>query len=367
MVNVLHVINNLAPEGAPTLLMSFVKNLDDRRYRQCVAFIYGTAELVKNGDWNSTEIFDLTRNGKFDFFSLYRLVRIIKTRKIDLVHTHLVHAGIIGKLAARLAGVRHVVTTRHYGFHPKENTFWYRLEDRMTGSACAVIAISDAVKQRLIQRNVVAEEKIELIYNGIDFKTFDSERINRETPQANGDFIIGSIGRLHPQKGFATLLQSFKLVSNKFQNVRLEIVGDGALREQLQNQAHELNISDRVRFFGAAPHGIAIERLTQWDVFVLASLWEGFGIAMIEAMALEKAVVATNQGGTVEIVDDGVTGFLVPPESPTAIASNIIDLLSDETRRIEMGRAAKRKVSEEFSIEKFVERTKRLYDSILGV
>jgi len=135
MANVLHVINTLANEGAPALLMSFLKNFNVPNYQSSVAYIYGAGELEK--EWGKhIEIFDLTNNGKFDLFSIYRLVRIIKTKKIDIVHTHLVHAGILGKIAAKIAGIKHVVSTRHYGYHYKENTFLYRLEQRLTRERC---------------------------------------------------------------------------------------------------------------------------------------------------------------------------------------------------------------------------------------
>ena len=100
MINILHIINTLAPEGAPLLLMSCLKNFNSRKYCNFIAFIYGGAELLKEKKYGKrVEIFDLTKNGKFDYFSLYRLVHIIKEKKIDIVHTHLVHAGILGKIA----------------------------------------------------------------------------------------------------------------------------------------------------------------------------------------------------------------------------------------------------------------------------
>lgn len=366
MYNVLHVITTLNPAGAETLLLNFVTKFNDANYQNFISYIYGKGKLLKENKWrNQVEVFDLTRNGKFDYFSLYHLIKIIKAKKIDIVHTHLVHAGILGKLAARFVGVKHIVTTRHYGYERKENTFLYRLEERLTGSASVVIAVSNAVKRYLIDRNVIPEEKITVIYNAIDLEMFNPDQVTQTFQKDSSDLIIGSVGRLHPQKGFTVLLESFRLVHEQLPNVILEIVGDGVLRENLQDQAKKLNIADKIRFMGRIPHQEIVQKLSQWDLFVISSMWEGFGIAIIEAMAMEKAVVATNVGGIIEVIDNGINGYLVPPESPTALAQRIIELLSNETKRVEMAKAAREKALKHFSIEQCVEKTKNVYDSLL--
>jgi len=192
-----------------------------------------------------------------------------------------------------------------------------------------------------------------------------TEGVTPTIQRNSGTFIIGSIGRLHPQKGFDILLESFKLINKQIPNLILEIIGDGILYKDLQNQAKKLNITDKVRFVGGLPHQAVIQKLSQWDLYVVSSLWEGFGIAIIEAMAKEKAVVATNVEGIAEVVDDGVTGFLVPPKSPDALAAKITELLFNKTKRLEMGKAGKEKVLNQFSIEKFVDKTRNIYDSLL--
>ncbi len=366
MVKVLHIINTLANEGAPALLLSFLKNFNVQYCQSSVAYIYGDGELVKEKQWGKhTEIFDLTNNGKFNLFSIYRLVRIIKTKKIDIVHLHLVHASILGNIAARIAGIKYIVSTRHYGYHYKESTFLYRLEHRLTRSVSVVIAISEAVKKYLIQENVIPEERIVVIHNAIDLKAINSEPATPTIQKKNRSLIIGSIGRLHPQKGFDTLLESFKLVSKQIPNLILEIIGEGILHNDLQTQAKKLNITNKVRFLGNISHRAVIQKLSQWDLYVVSSIWEGFGITIIEAMAKEKAVVATNVEGIAEVVDDGITGLLVPPKSPIDLAQKITELLSDTTKRLKMGKVGKEKVLNQFSIEKFVEKTRNIYDSLL--
>jgi glycosyltransferase involved in cell wall biosynthesis len=367
MVKILHVINTLAPAGAQTLLMNFAVNFKDPDFQIYIAYIYGQGELLKEYQLdNNVEVFNLTRNGKFDYFSLFKLIAIIKTRKIDIVHTHLLHAGILGKMAAKICGVRHIVTTRHYGFDPKEKRLLHQIENFLTKSSSVVIAISDAVKKYLLSQNIVADEKIVVIPNGIDLKKIDLQKNGRIGRKINTNWIIGSVGRLVPQKDFVTLLDCLHLVAQEFPNIKLEIIGDGVLRSELESYAASLNIKKHLEFTGGLPHGEVLNKMNGWDLFILSSAWEGFGIALIEAMALEKAVVATNIEGITEIVDDGLTGYLVPAKSPRDLAKRVIELLSNEGKRIIMGKQGREKVIDRFSIEKFNDRTKEVYESLIA-
>jgi len=368
MLKILHVINTLAPAGAETLLMNFAANFKDPDYQIYIAYIYGQGELLKEYQLDKNmKVFNLTRNGKFDYFSLFKLIAIIKTRKIDIVHTHLLHAGILGKIAAKICGVRHIVTTRHYGFDPKEKKLLHQIENFLTRSSSVVIAISNAVRKYLISQNIIADEKIVVIPNGIDLKKIALKKNGLINRKINSNRIIGSVGRLVPQKDFVTLLDCLQLVAKEFPNIKLEIIGDGVLRSELEYYAARLNIKKNLEFTGVLPHYEVLNRMNEWDLFILSSAWEGFGIALIEAMALEKAVVATRVEGITEVVDDGITGYLVPAKSPGVLAERVIELSRNEGKRIFMGKKGREKVINKFSIEKFNERTKKVYESLIHV
>ncbi len=366
MIKILHVINTLAPAGAQTLLINFAVNFKDPNYQIYIAYIYGHGELLKEYQLgNNIKIFDLTRNGKFDYFSLFKLTAIIKTEKIDIVHTHLLQAGILGKIASKICGVQHIVSTRHYGFDPNENRLLHQIENRLTKSASVVIAISDAVREYLILKKIISEEKIVVIQNGFDLKNLELTKSGQIKKNNNKKCIIGSVGRLVPQKDFVTLLDCLILVAREFPNIKLEIIGDGMLRYELENYVARLNLTKNVEFSGLLPHHMALKRMNEWRLFILSSAWEGFGIAMIEAMALEKAVVATRVEGITEVVDDGITGYLVPAKSAADLAERVIELLGNDAKRINMGKRGREKVINQFSIEKFNERTKVVYESLI--
>jgi glycosyltransferase involved in cell wall biosynthesis len=365
MPRVLHVITSLDADGAQTLLMDFASRCPEYRYRNLVAFLVGKGALTAEPRYAGVAVADLTRAGAFDFRSLFRLVGLMRSQRIDLVHTHLVHGGIMGRIAARLAGVRRVVTTRHYGTEEKERSLLYRLEDRMTRRNDRVIAISQAVRQHLADRRIARPERVRVVHNALDQHLFG----NDPPPPRSGPGrppVLGSIGRLRPQKGFSHLLDAVRLVRAEHPGTTLEIVGDGPLRRDLECRCRELDLADAVRFLGAVPHSRIPQRIDGWDLFVLSSVWEGFGMVLIEAMARARAVVATRVEGVMEVVEEGVTGLLVPPSDAPALAAAVNELLRDTERRSAMGRAGRERALRLFSMERFVEQTIAVYDELLG-
>jgi glycosyltransferase involved in cell wall biosynthesis len=328
-----------------------------------VAFLKGDGRLAREERYAGVEVIDLTRGGRFTFGSLFRMARLIREREIGLVHTHLVHGGIVGRLAARLAGVRRVVTTRHYAVEQKERSPAYRLENRMTWGTGRVIAISEAVKRHLEEQGIARPERIRVIHNALDPGLFGGEPA-AVPPDPSRPPVLGSIGRLRPQKGFHHLLEAFRLVLGGHPRAVLEIVGDGPLRGELETRCRELGIDDSVRFLGAVPHTLVPEQIDSWDLFVLSSVWEGFGMVLIEAMARARATVATRVEGVVEVVAEGVTGLLVPPADPAALAGAMGELFDDPERRSAMGRAGRERALNLFSIETFVEKTLAVYDEL---
>jgi len=361
--NILHVITTLEPEGAQILLLGTCKHLDQGKYCSRIAFLCRRATALEDQPPQRTEVLDLSRSGNFDPTAVLRLARWIRKLRIDIVHTHLVHAGILGRVAARMAGVKQIVTTRHYGYEGKQRTFLYRMEDRAIASSTVVIAVSEAVRRDLIARGLVPPEKIEVIPNGIDPEEFDPERYGARI--ATDGPIIGSLGRLQSQKGFDLLLRGFSLVAQRLPGVQLEIVGTGTLYDDLRRLAVELKVADRVRFSGALPHRSIPGKLASWDLYVQPSRWEGAGIAVLEAMAMRKPVIASRVEGILETVEDDVTGLLVAPNDPEALAGAILRLANDRSRCAAMGRAGQERVIRHFSIREAAQKLERVYDRLI--
>jgi glycosyltransferase involved in cell wall biosynthesis len=180
--------------------------------------------------------------------------------------------------------------------------------------------------------------------------------------QAQG-LLVGTVGRLHPQKGFASLLAAVARVRERLPAIRLLLVGGGALRRDLVARAEALGLAEVVIFAGS--RGDVPEILAALDLFVLPSLWEGLPNAVLEAMAAGLPVVATAAGGTPEVVVDGETGLLVPPGDVTALAEAIERLLRDPGLRRKMGEAGRKRVEGHFTIEQTVAQTVALYETLL--
>jgi glycosyltransferase involved in cell wall biosynthesis len=179
-----------------------------------------------------------------------------------------------------------------------------------------------------------------------------------------GEVVIGTIARLVWYKGLEDLLKAAALIVRRYPSARFLVVGDGPLRQALEEKARALRLNGTVRFLGAVPNASSL--LPHFDIFVLSSLWEGMSNSLLEAMAAGKPVVATDVGGSPEVVIDGKTGFLVPPKDPEALASAILHLLADRELARNLGEAGRIRVESEFTLEIMVARLEELYDSLLA-
>lgn len=362
---ILHLITTMERDGAQVALLDTLRAINPAAGRFTIAYLTGAGAALADPRPAGVAIVDLSRGGRFDPLVLPRVIGLIRRERFDLIHTHLVHAGIVGKIAARICDLP-FVTTRHYASEAKEGTLLYRIEDRLTAGSAAIVAVSAAVRRHLIDRGIAPAERIVVIPNGVDLERFDPLRVAPAVPRSPDRPVLGVLGRLHPQKGQAILLHAFAELLPRFPSAELEIIGEGPLREALAAQALDFGISERVRFSGSVPHNEIPSRLARWDITVMPSLWEGFGIAAAEAMAMERAVVASRIEGLAELIVDGVTGRLVPPNDSDSLARAIAELLLDPDLRLRMGRAARARIEARFSIAASAAALQRLYGGILA-
>jgi sugar transferase (PEP-CTERM/EpsH1 system associated) len=311
------------------------------------------------------EIFVESKRSRMDWAFPLRLAKLLKDQRVDIVHTY---SGVYrdGCLAARLAGVPFNVHTDQGRFYP--DTWKIRLTHRlMTKLRDKVISVSKDLKDYMINEVGIPSEKVVVIYNAVDcnhsHSFTQSDDLRHEFGLINGHPVVGIIGRLVPVKDHSTLLKASVKVFASMPEAKLVIVGDGPLRSELNDTTRELRISDRVLFLGH--RNDVPDLLPLMDVVVLCSLHEGSSLTLLEAMADGKAVIATTVGGNPELVEEGITGLLVPPRSPEALADAILTVLHDPTLRLSMGRAARARVRNYFNIEDMVRVHEELYTSLL--
>ncbi len=282
------------------------------------------------------------------------LARLVHGMRADVVHTHLVHADVYGGLAARLRGMP-LVSTKHNDDPFRTGAFRFvergvaRLEDR-------VITISDSLRRFTIERVGVPAAKVETIHYGLD-----------EPPQPWGSNppddvpgsarIVLSVSRLTRQKGIDTAIRALALLPD---DVVLVVLGEGPERELLRELAEDLAVADRVFLPGRVPDVGAW--LCRAQAYVQPSRWEGFGLAVLEAMVSGLPVVATNVSSLPELVADGDTGVLVPPGDPDALARGIERALAEPT----LGAKGRDRARIEFSVARMADRTAALYRTLLS-
>ena len=276
----------------------------------------------------------------------------MRTQRPTLVHTHLVHADFYGAAAARLAGVPHVASTKH-GFNSFRERRPFGIADRTVARAFDLhIAISQGLADYLARVEGFASDTFEIVHYGIVAGP------EPPAPVAGAPFTI--VGRLVEIKGHDILLAAVAEV----QELELEIVGDGLLRGELEAEVARRSLGDRVRFLGrVAPAGPAMERAA---VVVVPSRGEGFGMVALEAMERGRAVIASRVGGLPEIVAEGETGLLVPPNDPAALAAALRELAADPARVAAMGAAGRRRAVTEFTQVRCTDRTAALYEALLA-
>ncbi len=296
-----------------------------------------------------------------------RLQAEFRAARPDVVHTHLLHADLYGIPAARWAQVPVVISSRHND-DKFRSLLPVRLLNRGLWRLCdAGIAISEAIRRFSIEVEGAHADQVTTIRYGLDPADLSVSAATPVDLRASlqlppNTVIIGSVCRLIEQKGLTYALRAFAQVAPDIPDTHYVIVGDGNLRASLEAEARHLNIADRVHFLGWRED--AREIMAGFDVLLAPSLWEGFGLVLLEAMAHSLPVISTQVSAIPEVVADGETGWLVPPADPAALASALrIALLSPAERRAR-GAAGRRRLESYFSVDRMVDQTLAVYQSL---
>jgi len=304
----------------------------------------------------------------YDIWAFISILKILIREKPAIVHTHTSKAGIIGRMAAKIAGVPAIIHKPHghvfFGhFGWLTSKLFLLIEKMFDHMTDCVVALTEGEKQDYVKLRVYRKDKIVKIHSGVDVELFmrsgsdvDKKRISLGLNP--GDMVVGTVGWLLAIKGPAYLLKAMGVVWKKFPDARLVYVGKGDLEEKLKAEVLRMGAFDRVRFLGWRED--VAEIMPTFDVFVLPSLNEGMGRVIVEAMAAAKPVVASRAGGIPDLVTDGQNGLLVSPADPQALAGAIQTLLESPELRREMG-AKGRQMSTDFSVAKMIEKLDNLY------
>jgi glycosyltransferase involved in cell wall biosynthesis len=303
-----------------------------------------------------------------DLRALVGLRRMMRAWRPAIVHTHTAKAGLLGRLAARLSGVPTVVHTYHGHvlrgyFSPAKTAVFRGIETRLASLADGLVAVSDAVRDDLVRLGVARPERIRVIPLGLELAhlagLLPRGELRRETGIPRDAPLVAMVGRLVPIKDVPTFLRAARLVRDARQTVRFALVGDGEERPALERLASELGLLGSVTFAGWRSDLRPV--YGDLDVVVNASRNEGTPVALIEAMAAGRPVVATRVGGTPDLLGSGERGRLVPAGEPEALARAVLETLDDPRGACARSQAARAHVLRRHSVERLVGDVDALY------
>ncbi|MCS7173084.1 MAG: glycosyltransferase family 4 protein [Armatimonadetes bacterium] len=378
-IRVLHVITRLVVGGAQENTLLTVRHLDRTRYEVTLASgpslgPEGDLEAEVPEDVTFVRIPELVRppHALKDSVALRKLYRLMRRGGYHLVHTHTTKAGLLGRVAARWAGMPVVVHTPHgHAFHGYLGSLgsWAlrKVEAALARWTDAIVCLTEAERLDHLRLKVGRPEQFEVIHSGVDLARFRTPLPNptvkrRELGLPDWAPIVGCVARLVPVKGVQVLLEAVPHLRNRVPDAVVVFVGDGELRPQLERRARELGVEGAVRFLGLRRDVAEIVPL--FAVAVQPSLNEGMGKAAVEAMAAGKPVVASATSGLVDVVRDGRNGVLVPPGDPEALARAVCDLLHHPDTARRMGEAA-RQDAEAYGVKAMIARLEMLYERLL--
>ncbi len=309
-----------------------------------------------------------------DVAALFGLLRLFRMGHFDIVHTHTAKAGALGRLAACFARVKVVIHTPHghnfYGyFGPLMSRGIVAIERLTARSTDAIVALTDLERRDYCTFLVAGGDKTVLIRQGLTLDDFrdrpgDKEQLRQSLGIASDAPVVGFIGRLEHVKGPDLFIKAASVVTGHLPQARFLVAGEGGMRRQLEHQARQLGIHERVVFAGWRQDVPALLRMV--DLLIVPSRNEAVGMVLIEAAAAGVASIATKVGGIPEVAREGVTALLVEPEDEAALAHAIIELLGDDKRRRTMGSAAQAWVKERYLPEVMVEAHAALYERLIA-
>jgi glycosyltransferase involved in cell wall biosynthesis len=370
---IMWLIKGLGVGGAEQLLASTVPHLDRSQFCYELAYIL-PRENALAGYFNANQIptFCLGATGKWDIRVIPKLAQLLRDREVDILDCHLPYSGVVGRIAGRLAKIKHIIYTEHdlgvqrtvAGLH-----FLSFLANIITYPLNDLIVTVSQYTYRDVRRYNIWHTPMMLVYNGVDLKRLythhsDTSGIRLKLGIPANNMVVGHVATMRREKKQDDLLKAAREVLKTFPQVTFVIVGRGPLEQELKQLAGHLGIQNNVVFTGFVAD--LYEVMETFDIFVMSSLHEGFGISLLEAMALGKPSVVTRVGGMTEVVEDKVSGLMAEPRAPEDLAQKILTLLTNDDLRKTMGQAAQRR-SERFDIRKRVTAMEDIYRNLLSV
>lgn len=373
-IRVLELRTVFGTGGGPekTILLGTART-DPARYAITVCYIRDERDSVFHVDQRAQELpldyVEIRERHSFDWRIWPRLNALVGDRHIDIVHSHDYKTDLLAwRLATRRAVIALATAHGWTGHSARERLLYYPGDRWVLARFPHVIAVSSDIRNQLIRAGA-APDNVTVVLNAIDPVAFRRDRTTQADARqrfgvAPSDFVVGAVGRLEPQKDFPLLIGAFARIAREMPSARLLIAGDGSLRASLQALIDRLGLNGQCRLLG---HVGDIPLLHHtFDLFAQSSVYEGTPNAVLEAMALESPIVATDAGGTAEIARHGQEALIVPFRNEDALAAALLEAIGKPKRTSERVRAARYRVETELSFDTRLRTVERIYDQLAG-
>lgn len=365
--NLLIVASSLWIGGAETVIRHLAESIDRKRFNVTVCCLKqrGTVgdELAMAGI-DVVEICD-AREPQVDYFTFMKLRKVIRSRRIDIVHTHTAHGLVDAGLCSMLNWRLKVAHTFHFGNYPHTAPRIIWMEHIFSRVADRLFSVGEVQRKQIKTVYRLPDHRIKTIYNGVSIRTGAGDPVFRSRVSAENCLLIGTIATLIDQKGLTYLLDVAKVISDSGRKVRFVIVGEGHLRAALEAKRRELGLEETVILTGWVANAADVA-LPTFDIFFQPSLWEAMSMVVLEAMAAGKAIVATRVGENGRIIEDGIDGLLSEPMDVLGMAAALGRVIDDAALRVRLGQAARAKIEQTFTIQQMVNAYEAVYEELVG-
>ncbi len=357
---ILYLSTSSGPGGAERVISDLASSLDPEKYR-AILCLFRPGWIQERCESQGVRTYVIPTHGMADWRWAYRFKQLLRNERVDVIHAHEFDAIIQGAFVAAFGEIPLIATIhgKNY-FHEK---FRRRLAYRWVSRQATMVAVSENLKQFIVERIGISADRIKVVYNGVDAVApcnhVEVELCKKELGIPAQDKVVGVVGNLYPVKGHQYLIEGIPAVLQTCPDTSFVFAGRGELETQLKEQVHHLGLDKRVQFLGLRQDIPRI--LALLDVFVLPSLSEGLSMAILEAMIAGKPVVATQVGGNPELVVEGETGFLVPPRDSHALASRVATLLTNKQQAVQFAEQGRRRAEGQFSLATMVRAYQLLY------
>ncbi|MCL4267302.1 MAG: glycosyltransferase [Anaerolineae bacterium] len=365
-LRILQLVSSMTIGGAEQIVLSLAERVDPRRFQTHVCSLSVIGDNSLQPEFERLHIPLLALNaGRFYDPAVVRAVRhYARQQRIDVIHTHLTDADVIGRLVGRALNIP-VLSTMHNVPHnydrQRRDRYWL---ERFTARYLAthLVAVSPKIREMFLSQWGISPERISAIYNSVRMEPFLAVPAGVPDVRWYPGPVITNVARLNPQKAQHLLLEAAPAVLQSYPQATFLLVGKGHLEQELRQQVQALGISQHVVFTGVR-HDIP-DILAQTDIFVLPSRWEGLPLSAIEAMAAARPVLVTDVGGNSELVESGRSGVVIPAADVEALTDGLLALLADEAARLALGAAARQRVQLLFSMERFIQQYEAVYTQL---